>query len=192
MNALISISDVKNYIDVLATDTTYDTILTTLVSVASETIERYCNQPIASTLTTENFIGNGIASKYLDYFPVNSINAIQYQTDVGEDWVDVDTSEYELYNINRGYYIENSGGFSSLYRYRAGLNVGYSTIPYDVQNVAIEMCAVSYNESAINGGMRLGIESMTDNRINIVATTKYLDMNSRWKRVLDSYRKITI
>jgi hypothetical protein len=189
MNALVSISDVKSFMDILSTD--YDSFITHLVSVASQTIETYCQQPIKNDLVTESFYGNGSTEKDLDYFPVNSINAITYETETNGAWVAVDSEDYQLYSNRKSYHVINDGGFTRGYPYHIGAYVGYNAVPYDVQQVAIEMAAMGFANSGVRGESRLGVDSITNNVINTTTTTKYLDLNNAWKKRLDSYRKIT-
>ncbi len=190
MTPVITKDTAKDFMNILVTD--YDTILDHLVSVASETIETYCNQPVVQDLVTMNFKGNAKAVKFMDYFPVQSINAIQYQTDIGEDWTAVDSSDYELYEDCGAAYVYYPTGFSSAYRYKIGINTGYSSAPYDIQQIATEMVADLFKKSDVNGDGRLGVDSITNNQINVVQTTKYIDLNKSWQDRLSKYRRLTI
>jgi hypothetical protein len=94
--ALTTISEYKSYAGI--SGSTLDSILTTLLSVAQDQIERYCDRPAGgfeSGSKTENVDGTGSEYMLVKCWPVTSVTTLKYRTMDGS-LVTVAASDYRL------------------------------------------------------------------------------------------------
>ena len=184
---MITLDELKEYLKVSETDTTHDDLFRTAIGAAKRQINHICNQPIELT-TLDYYIANQRTNMlYIPFNPVKSVNSMLYTVERPSAWITLDSSYYELVEMNRSYYIYNQFGF--YYNYKINLTVGYTIVPDDVKSVAIEIAAYLVKNSDIFGEGRLGLASQNVHLPNGVSeNTVYIDVTKRWREVLKHYR----
>jgi hypothetical protein len=60
-------------------DGTYDSLLTTLITAASDAIEKYCRRPFFSHSRDELYNGNGDRRLLLREYPIQSVDSVRYR-----------------------------------------------------------------------------------------------------------------
>lgn len=184
---LISIDLAKRSMDIEAN--TDDNFLTEIIEMVNARIDTYLNQNIIAQSNTHYFTGNNDVYYIVPYFPVNSITSLHYRALPSESWVELisgtdffPTSEAK--NLTKLFY---NMGFYHSYEYKLVFNSGFADIPADVKHVALEMVKVAYDSTA-KGKDRLGVGSLSVNKGNISETTQFIDLTTKWKTELSSYR----
>jgi hypothetical protein len=61
------------------TDSTYDALLTTLITAASDAIEKYCRRPFFSHSRDELYDGNGDRRLLLREYPIQQVASVRYR-----------------------------------------------------------------------------------------------------------------
>lgn len=162
ITTLCSLTTVKAYLGITTTD--YDTLLTRMTKAATRAIERYCNRGLIQEARLETYDGEGAESIQLRAFPVRRVVSV-YLTDGFEVFDRLDPSDYAIdyrtgvvryRGVARGpvgtYPGSRLGGFhgpSPAFGDQA-LDVtvdytgGYSTVPEDLEQVAVEVTAYMF------------------------------------------------
>jgi len=196
-NNLVTVQEVQSYIK------NYDVSLTAFldftISSVSDAFDCYCKRSLKANdwegIYSFNFNFNSDVYYqyfYPDNYPVNSISAMSYRYTPIENWITYDVTKLE-YHLNKIMFVQpyfvafNLFNFKNVRNLKIQYNAGYSTIPYDLRQAAIEQVAMIYKESA-NKDNRLGIRSTNVNEGNNYGETFY-DISPRIKEVLDSYKK---
>lgn len=184
---MVTIDELKQYLKIPESDTTNDDLLDLAIETARDLIRNTCNQPVELT-TIDYYVSKHRGNElFLPFMPVNTVNYVKYATERPATWYSLDSSYYELFEMNNLYYLYNSEGFA--YNYRINLTVGYTTVPDDVRATALEMAATYVKNSDIFGEGRLGIGSKSVNLPNGTSeNTVYIDMLKRWRDTLRHYR----
>lgn len=79
--ALTTIALVKARLGIASTDTSQDTLLTTIVAEADDILKNYLGQNVESATYTEYYMGNGRRALCLRQRPVQSITSIHVDSD---------------------------------------------------------------------------------------------------------------
>lgn len=185
MAALVSVSEVKNYLSISSnTEATNDANIAVLANYASKAIETYCSRTFAASNLTEIHDG-GRSSIFLDNPPINYITAFseydgtQYVPLVGS------TASEELANTNAnanavpayvwnsdtGEVSRSSEGSSDLEvtgqqvfrNYKRGIKVtyngGYTSIPDDIKLAALDYIKIIYKQDQASSSFSLSGET---------------------------------
>jgi hypothetical protein len=193
------ITNVKTYLNIGITDTSYNSILSNLISEVNKEIINRCRQEIEMTTQTINF--GYIDTQNKDYymlpnFPVDSLVSLKTRTNPLDTFVDVAAGLYTLDQKGGIGYIYYPNGFIENYEYQATFRYGYNTVPYDIEQIGIEMLAIKFKESENRGGIqggRLGLNSINENSSQgIASTVAFKDMNERWNNVIKFYRNVIV
>lgn len=181
---------VREYAGVVST--TNGDALAHIIAAVSAEIVAYCNQPIVSTQVVYRFGGDGGALIVLPFFPVTAITELSYVSGLGAEAVVVPTTDYA---ISRGRLISN--GFVDGYDYTLTLTVGYAAVPADVEQVAVEMCAVRLRDSGIgDSAAKLGQNTLGVRSKAVTAsgapTKSTVYERPEWAVRLAPYRVVTI
>jgi len=201
--AIPTLAEVKAFLKIATADTTLDTTLEGWIDKASESVERYLGNKVASqSVTSEIHDGDGTDKLYLKYFPVVQIStattptsadilaAVQYRTDVDSAWANLlDDADHVLYDDEWDYIQLESETFPVGWRnVKVSYKAGYSTIPGDIWMVAVEMVAWWYRQSG-HGDFTLGKSSSSMSEAGVNHSTSYRDMQAEWERRLKPYKK---
>lgn len=197
--AIPTLNQVKNYLKLDTGVTTADTILETWIDATSLSIEQYCNRKFAvQSVTNEIYDGDGSDTLWLRYWPLTQLStqstpsdaqklaAVQYRTDPDSSWTDIeDDVDHIFTDLNWPFIKLYETVFPAGERnIRLNYKAGYSPVPGDVLIVAIEMAAMMWKESSQSNDARLGLANSSYQGFN----NGFLDMNSRWRTILDRYK----
>jgi len=182
--ALVSLAEVKNFIDMIVSNSETDDLLSNLINRYSILFENYMNRDILSREYTQYYDGGGHDMLFLNQYPITTISGIWDDSDW--EWnstTEVDSTSYRVSDeasgiINFRYttlgdYIEN---IKIIY------TAGYSSVPEDIKLSCIKEVARSYK-----GRNEVGVVSKTlaDGSVSytaqglMVETTLVLDMYKR-------------
>jgi len=194
---IVALADVKTYLNIPSNDTTENDFITGLINKVQSEIETYCNQPIIHSNITEvydknsfNIARNAIV---LSYFPINSISLLRYKETPTSEWIEISNTEYLIYKIGYIYHIALKSNLNINYLYEATFNVGYTNIPNDIEQVAIEMTVMKFKDSGRSEG---NLDKLDTNRniggntVNEKSSKQYLDY--KHKVILQQYRMALI
>jgi hypothetical protein len=198
--ALVTVDDIRN--DRNFPSGLHDEFLDDLISVVTEEIVAYCNQPIlAETITNYEFDGTGTDRYTFPFTSVRSVGTFAYRTGIGSGttWTTIATTDYSLVTqrgVNSLHYFGTLQRGARNYRCSA-LAVGYldADIPMPIKRVAREMVivmALKSNRIGL-GENSLGLMSHTENYPNGVTIQRTrIDLTPEWNRRLDPYRALTL
>ncbi len=202
---LVSLADVKSWMNIAST--TDDTLLSRLITSASNRIASYIqrNIGILSTAITETRNGSGTSMMMLKTWPVTAVASVSVggvlvpQSSNGSagwyaaTWDGVSYPIPEPYimltagysplsgsvSMNRwnGYFPEGAGNV--IFTYTAG----FSTVPADLYQACIEMVAQAYQRR----GSRLDLKSVSQAQVNIGIID---GMTATTKEMLAPYRRV--
>lgn len=181
--ALITLQQVQTYMK--NTDVTITGFLTNTILNVSSKFENYCG----TTLASDSFTGvytcdYQTGAIYPRNVPIISISSIDYkQMGSSSNWESLDLTYVE---INHPRYFNITHTYNPLNKYQVKYTAGYTTVPNDIQQIAIEAVFDAYQNSAI-GGSKLGLQSS-----NVSSGNSYGEVYSKiWTdhmEVLDEYK----
>ncbi len=160
--AIVSRAILKSdWLNIPVSDTTHDAMLDRIIEMVADEIEGICNQPIAQRSVTYYFRGNNRQVVSLPYSTDVTLTSVAYRNSPEDAW----TTASNVYALdiygNKSLYISEI--FSASF-YRMIADVGYSTIPDDVQLCAFEMCKEVYYETPFAAqAERFGVSVITEN-----------------------------
>lgn len=160
---LVTLADMKSYLGITAS--TYDSFLTSQLNLISSAIENYCGRVFTSSSYTQTFYKadfqdvSPIKKIDLYHYPVTAIASVtEIETSGGVDTETIlDSSEYRLHSLS-GSLKKIDDGYTRYWFSDIGINsrieieftAGFSTIPYEIQEVTKSLVEERYNKY-ING-----------------------------------------
>lgn len=137
-NALCSLDEVKNYMNIKGSDSIMDDVLENLCVRVTEAFEKYCGvKQFKSQTYTEYYDGNGCRELFINNLPLTSITSIAEDS----DWdftsdSTIGSDEYAIVDecriaMKTDYFTHGIRNFKIIY------TAGYSTIPNDLKQAAI-------------------------------------------------------
>lgn len=144
--------DLKTYLRIPSTDTSQDAFLDHLVTRTTAFIQSYTRQTLLETTHTEYFSGNGSSRTVVKEMPVTAVTVL---TDDKSGQADFDYTDADL-NVEFGFeewgliVLMNGLTFrkpDSIYpprNYKVTYTAGYSSVPDDLRQVAVELAARTY------------------------------------------------
>lgn len=143
---LVSLAKLKNYLKI--TDTTNDTLLSSLVDQASVFIESYTGRKLEAQDYNVRMDGHGENEFLFPQYPINTLTSFQYNT--GNIGIPV----WENYSTD-GYFLDSETGiFSLTFGIHKGIknikvvcNAGYDTIPEDLQRACMQIATYYYSQA---------------------------------------------
>jgi len=180
-NDLTTLVNLKQWLNI--TTTTDDTLLTRLITAASSFIESYVCRDIASKSYTETRDGKGTRSLSFGDFPVTSVSflsingiAIVPSPSPGKPGYVFSPTQLSLIGHRFHYGFQNIS-FSYV--------AGYTTIPLDIEQAAIELCSIRYRDRD-----RIGQVSKTIAGEVVAFSQK--DMPADVMTLLQAYKKVAL
>lgn len=168
---LTSLENVKGWMGIAGTAD--DTLLERLITACSSFIQNWINRTIASQEYTETRNGNGGRSLSFLNYPVTSVSSVL-----------VDGREISGYVFSPTQLMLNGSCFT-----RGFQNVsitymaGFATIPTDIEQACIELCALRYKE-------RDRIGQMSKSIAGEVVSFSQKDMSEDIKTLLQQYKRV--
>lgn len=176
-----------NYLNI--TDSSQDTLLTSLIAQAQSIMESMCDQPLAQASQDVYFVGTGTHSKLLDYTVPVALTTLYYREEPDDSWTTVTGAVvYESDNLTRLYL---STGFIEPF-YKATISVGYSSTPNDLVSICSEMVVEMMASTDFGLGQnRFGVASLATSEGGVTQTTVYRDLQARFRERLRGYMRRT-
>lgn len=181
-NMLTTNANVKTYLGIVGSNE--EDLITLLVKLATGAIQTFVGWEIEKTTHTEERIdGDGSAVIRVKGFPISSeAGKFKYEYNNGTFetpvWVSMATNNYYV-DYAKGV-IQTIVPYTGFKNLRLTYDVGYSTIPADIEEVAIKVAARMYNRRQSEG---LASESLENASVN------YSDVLSEdEKTILQKYR----
>lgn len=167
----------SDWLNIASADTTHDAMIDRLIEMVSDEIDGICNQPIQQRSVTHYFLGNNRQVVQLPYSTPVTLGSVAYRGSAGESWT-TGTGFYAI-ETHGNARLFSSSGFSSKY-YRLIADVGYTTVPDDVQLCAFEMVKELYYETPFAAqAERFGVGAITENESGLAFSKTLFQMRSR-------------
>jgi len=182
---LTTLANVKTALEITGTDD--DTYLESLIDRVSTIIESYCDREFDSQTLTEIFDGTGTEDYQTEEYPIDSITSLSYRTTtLNEDnWQTIESEYYHFY--------EDQGSVHYMNKFKEGVKnyklvyvAGYSDIPDDLEQAAIDMISYYYNKRQ---SKNVKSESIGDYSITYAKSENVID-DLGLDVILDKYKKI--
>jgi len=195
---IIDLATAKVILNVDQADTKKDDIIQLQISWISFALESYLKNKVAKQSISEIFSSDYVNIVKPAFFPVISVEKLQYiqeykETYTEDDWLDylkpyviMDDWFHNMY-VPRGLYLPNDIILSGLMTNRLKYTVGYEpdNIPANILIVVGEMLQDKIEQSK-HGVSRLGKSSIAKGS-TIVETTSYISLQPRWTELLKDY-----
>jgi len=178
----ITTAKIKTYLGI--TVTTYDTLLDSLATAVSAFMESYCNRIFDEATYTQEIYSGGKNIIFLKHYPVIIFTKLEYKSGSNSNptWTEYTEDDYDL--VDNRKLIKNSNFVSGINNIRATYSAGYATLPYEIEQLAIELIARKYNQRKSDGMNNESAEGAS------------LDWNrtitKEQKMILNKYRKKTL
>lgn len=141
--------------------TEFDAVLDRLIDAVTEEIKLICNQPIAQEAVTLTFTASGGTKRIIYYTVPVSIVTVKFKQDPSDAAWTIATGTV-VFPIDSVQYLYNENGFSYPY-YQCVLDVGYSSVPADIQVCAAEMVKELWYELGLaDGEKRFGVTAVSE------------------------------
>jgi hypothetical protein len=198
--SIVTLNSVKSYLN--EPDDALDSFLEEWIDLASGRVEEYTGKKIQPVSIEEVLDGKGGEVLWPKYWPVSGLvggnesaklGNLQYRNSATEGWTDLLTDiDLVLFDPKMPFEITLLDG-NTFPSGRANIRVeyiaGYDPIPADLQQVVIEMVAKAYQQSK-HGEGSLGVASKSVGSAGVSPSTSFLDLEPKWKAVLDRYRSL--
>ena len=206
---IITLVDVKQYLNIELTDVTNDDLFLSWITQATSRIERFIDQPVVSREAVDILDGNGgwtilaktgrIISLVSNGQPgslldASAINNVQYRTLALDPWQAIVTDAAQIYvdpiapwKVQLLDWYLFFVGFGNI---RLRYNAGFATVPGEISEVAVEMVADNWNQSKRSASPRLGLKTINRGGVGQSLGDSFDNMDDRWKRKLQRYRRL--
>lgn len=199
--SIVQLEEVRDYLKVPSGDSALDNFIFWAVDLASGVIEDYLGKAVKSVEVEWITDGCSSAILFLDQYPFIALVGVtndeklanlQYRDSDGTgEWADlvddldlIDTSEnWKIVLLGSNYFPFGTRNI------RVKYYAGWASPPADIRKVCLEMVSVFYDESK-QGNNRLGMSSKNMSGSGGNASDTFMDMNPKWRTVLDKYRRI--
>jgi len=178
----IDISKVKSYLEITVTD--FDTLLTNLAASVGAFIEGFCGRKFDEDDYVEIHSGDSGRFLYLKNYPVSAVTKIEYRNgpNSNPNWQELSADDYYLLDsrtiAKETKFIE---GFNN---YRVTYTGGYSELPAELLQVAIEMIAKKFNGRKSDG--------ISDESAEAASITWSRSLTEEQKLVLKRFKKVLL
>lgn len=189
--ALLTKTDVKDYLDIPVTDTDYDDFIDDCITEAENNLLDILGQEVESTSVDVILRGNGKSEVLLVNHPVTAINSLSYRAVPTDSWTAIDSDDYTLFKADTCDFIYYNS-FISGYQYKANITYGYGVVPDTIKGVAVEMTAdkmLKSNNTPFNDDFRHGISQRAESVNGFTGTTTlqlagYIDRLGKYQVIL--------
>jgi len=148
MADLTTLANVKEYLDIEADNTTFDSLLERLITAASRQIEAYCHRKIDTQSYSESYDGNASDILFLAHTPVVSVNLLSI------DGESLQADEFKVYDdyvrlVSR---LFTGGDLNISIEYSAGyFDAQTESPPADIEDACIQLVAFKFNVRGSDG-----------------------------------------
>ncbi len=187
--AITTIAKVKDYLGIGGT--TYDTFFTELIAEVQADIESKTGRHFPIVELTEYYDGDGTRELFLNYRPITSVTNLYDDTERAYGaGTEIASTGFVIYSNKGIIRLVNDLCFNrSDQNIKIVYKTGWSTIPEDIEKVAIEMVARIFRASN-KGNKDLGVESRKEGEGTVgLITENYLPGH---EEVIEKYRDIRV
>ena len=78
---LVTLADMKAYLNIESSDTAYDDIITDMINAVGAQFDNYTNRTLEADDYTLQIDGSGLDHIFLPDYPINSITSLHIDTD---------------------------------------------------------------------------------------------------------------
>ena len=142
MSELTTLSALKSWLNL--TTVMDDAMLSRLISAASSYIENILNRTILSQIYTDKMSGKGTHTLSFYHSPVTAVASLS---------IDGNIIPAASSSLQAGYLFSSSQLMLNGYLFTRGhqnitvtYTAGYTTVPYDIEQACLELCALRYKE----------------------------------------------
>ncbi len=192
-NALCALADLKAYAGLPSAAAAYDAALEALIDAVSEAAEQHTGRVLAETDYTWRLDGNGLDELLVPEWPLNSVTTLTVNGETIPARASLTSSGYvpTAYNIKLVGYLFYEG----IQNVSIAAKAGYSTVPADLKQAAIEWAAWKLKESSVAtvGKGELGMTSVVlpaGGGTKSYWTSQGGGVPPQVKAVLDQYRRL--
>jgi len=185
-NALCSLANAKLYVGIADDDINYDSHLESYIDAASWFLNSGTKRKLLARALTEYYDGDGSNILFANQRPINSVTTLHSDANraFGSTTL-IDSDNYQVY-VDEGYIIVTGSSFAVGERVlKLVYNAGYSTVPNDLEQAALELTAYWYK---MYKDHRVGLKTRT---IGEKATT-YQDLPPFVQTVIKKYMRKVI
>ena len=151
-NALISTAELATFLQTTISDSDW---ATSLINIASDFIERYCNRKfITATYTDEEYDGTGGRYLYLKNLPITSITAVKLYDQTADELIYTYTEHTEFIPYLDEGMIYMSGGWVRGHKnFKITYVAGYAiaSVPYDLKSICARVAGYIYSAQGSAG-----------------------------------------
>ena len=188
--ALVTLEDTKSFLGI--TSSTYDDVLTMLINMATDHIEKRCGRRFAdTTYTEEEYDGTAVRTLAVKNFPITSTTTFKLEKnnacDNTDDWEEIDSDEYWV-DSETGIITRTTSFAKRTKNFRVTYSAGYDEIPYDLQLLTMTLISEIFNNRRTGGVLE---ETLGDRTVKFQVGT-ILDNSDEFKNILANYRKIPV
>lgn len=180
---LTTTEKVKSYLQIGSSN--YDIVIEDIVKGVSSAIETYLNREIVKQERTEYFSGSE-KTLILSSYPVDSeglLVEVNRGTNASPSWETVSDNDYDLENevgvVSLGYSVG-----TGVRRLRVTYTGGYLETPFDIELVAIQLSAKSFDQRKAQGKSKETYSSTSIDWVNALTDEQ--------KAILSKYRNVIV
>ena len=196
--AIITNTEVANYMRVKTSDTTSMAYITDYIGKANSMLIKYLGQAIEEvSAEVKTFSGTGTHEYVIYNHPISTVSKLETRSNLSASWTTVDSGDYEIRTKDTGiteiiYY----KGFSyGSYNYRITFDYGYASadIPEDVKLGMIKLTVSLLRETNLDvlGKDRLGTSNISTQDVSNM-TNENTTFYNVWNSVRISLRSYKI
>jgi len=188
--SLCTVAQVCESIGINSPSADLTAFLSSAIDRVSKKFESYCQLPLKEQSFIGHYNGSGTNILYVNNFPITSVTSIKYRSNPLNSYSNAITvSGCSIYS-NKIISYNDTFPYGNL-SIEIIYNAGYSTVPYDIEQIAIEATEIILKESNIKSAKSqntLG-ELSRQADASLGFNTTFIDLNPRFKEVLDFYKK---
>lgn len=180
---LTTTAKVKSYLQISSTN--YDSLIETIVKGISSSIETYLNREVGEQERTEYFDGSEKAL-ILSSYPLQGeglVVQVNRGTNLSPSWENVSGNDYDV-EVEVGVIALKYAVSSGIRRVRVTYTGGYAEVPFDLELVATQLSAKSFDQRKAQGKSK---ETYSTTSIDWINT-----LTDEQKAVLNKYRNVTV
>jgi hypothetical protein len=199
---IVTLAQVKDYMGV--TETTYDVLFASWITMISQMIENVLMQPVKPITIEEILNGDGTSKLFLNkgriidlvIDPVTSskLDSLEYRDSALVAWARIieDAGLYFL-DPQSSWCIELLDNYvftSGIKNIRVYYSAGFSPIPADIVKMVLEMIQIMWDESKAGTKPRLGMASKSSGGVGSSLGDSFMDMDVKWQKIINRYKRL--
>jgi len=187
--SIVTVNQAKEYLGILTTNTTKDTLLESWIDIVSGRFEAQIENKVMPQEVTVYLDGNGDSKLRVPYYPVIEVTSLQGRMMVTDEWADyyeemtyvhLDPQVDYIELLDGEYFDEGQKNVKLVYM------AGFSPVPGDITQTVLEMLAQMWRESRQGDGT-LGLSSLATNAASGSTNLSMFDLSDRWNQVVRRY-----